>query len=141
VIKNVCIHVENEQPLLCDLYELPTQADAGLVCTNVRMLDGKKPIFVDQTASTFFFPYHVVRFLEIPEREMAAHRAAPRRSTSAQATTDGQDDAAYEASADADPGEPESLLPVAVGAPEAAPDDEDLELEIDEGFLQRIRDI
>ena len=34
----------------------------------------------------------------------------------------------------------ESLLPVAVGAPEPAADEE-LELEIDEGFLQRIRDI
>ncbi len=36
----------------------------------------------------------------------------------------------------------DSLLPVVVGAPAPAPDDtDDLELEIDEGFLQRIRDI
>jgi hypothetical protein len=140
VIRNVCIHVENEQPLLCDLFDLPTQADAGLVCTNVRMLDGKRPVFIDQTSSTFFFPYHIIRFLEIPEHEMAKHRASPRRAAPGRAASEGvQDDDRYEPGEDDLPQE-ESLLPVAVGAPEPAPDEE-LELEIDEGFLQRIRDI
>ena len=139
MIKNVCIHVENEQPLLCDLFDLPTQADAGLVCTNVRMLDGKRPVFIDQTGSTFFFPYHIIRFLEIPEHEMAKHRAGPRRATRARAAATEADDASYDPADDELP-DAESLLPVAVGAPEPAPDEE-LELEIDEGFLQRIRDI
>ena len=141
MIRNVCIHVENEQPLLCDLFDLPTQADAGLVCTNVRMLDGKRPVFIDQTASTFFFPYHVIRFLEIPEHEMAKHKAGPRRAAGVRVAPAGvqDDDATYDAAEDELLDE-ESLLPVAVGAPEPAPD-EDLELEIDEGFLQRIRDI
>jgi hypothetical protein len=139
VIKNVCIHVENEQPLLCDLFDLPTQADAGLVCTNVRMLDGKRPIFIDQTGSTFFFPYHIIRFLEIPEHEMARHKADPRAS-GARATPAGMDhDAAAAEPADNAPRDDESLLPVAVGAP--APADDELELDFDEGFLQRIRDI
>jgi hypothetical protein len=66
VIRNVVIHIANEQPLLADLYEMPTPADASLVCTNVRMLDGKKPIFVDHSDSVFVFPYLHVRFLEIP---------------------------------------------------------------------------
>jgi hypothetical protein len=140
VIRNVCIHVENEQPLLCDLFDLPTQADAGLVCTNVRMLDGKRPVFIDQTSSTFFFPYHIIRFLEIPEHEMARHKADPRRASGgARVGLAGIEDG----DAGSDPvdelREDESLLPVAVGAPEPA--DDELELEIDEGFLQRIRDI
>jgi hypothetical protein len=134
----VCIHVENEQPLLCDLFDLPTQADAGLVCTNVRMLDGKRPVFIDQTSSTFFFPYHIIRFLEIPEHEMAKHQATPRHGPAGRAAPEGvpDDDAASDP---VDELRDESLLPVAVGAPEPA--DDDLELEIDEGFLQRIRDI
>ena len=142
MIRNVCIHVENEQPLLCDLFDLPTQADAGLVCTNVRMLDGKRPVFIDQTSSTFFFPYHIIRFLEIPEHEMAKHKAAPRRAAGGRPAAAGvqDDDATYDPGGDEELPESESLLPVAVGAPEPAPDDE-LELEIDEGFLQRIRDI
>jgi len=152
VIRNVCIHVSNEQPLMADLYELPSADDAGLVCTNVRSMDGKRPVFIDAIGSTFFFPYHIVRFLEIPEAEMAKHRASgggtPGR-TRAMATTmldggDAADDGAGFTSDDGDEANADrgSLLPVAVGAPEPGPeDDADLELEIDEGFLQRIRDI
>ena len=139
MIRNVCIHVENEQPLLCDLFDLPTQADAGLVCTNVRMLDGKRPIFIDQTGSTFFFPYHIIRFLEIPEHEMARHKADPRASGARVAPAGTDHDAAADESTDHAPRDDESLLPVAVGAPQPA--DDELELEFDEGFLQRIRDI
>jgi hypothetical protein len=152
VIRNVCIHVSNEQPLMADLYELPSADDAGLVCTNVRSMDGKRPVFIDAIGSTFFFPYHIVRFLEIPEAEMAAHRASgggmPGRARQMEATQlDGGDAADDGTSPSADDaahadGETRSLLPVAIGAPEPDPDeDADLELEIDEGFLQRIRDI
>jgi hypothetical protein len=137
VIRNVCIHVENEQPLLCDLYDLPTAADAGLLCTNVRTMDGKRPVFIDQGGSTFFFPYHVVRFLEISEQAMAGRRVPSARRAPAQAATeDLPDDELLDDETAGD----ESLLPIAVGAPEE-PNGEDLELEIDEGFLQRIRDI
>ena len=149
MIRNVCIHVSNEQPLMCDLYELPSVDDAGLVCTNLRSMDGKRPVFIDAIASTFFFPYHVVRFLEIPEAEMAKYRASGGAMPGARrvpAVVIGSGDTATDElgngngfEADVDEG---SLLPVAVGAPEPDPeDDPDLELEIDEGFLQRIRDI
>jgi hypothetical protein len=66
VIHNAVIHIANEQPLLADLFETPTTTDVSLVCTNVRMLDGKKPIFIDRTDSVFVFPYLHVRFIEIP---------------------------------------------------------------------------
>ena len=152
MIRNVCIHVSNEQPLMADLYELPSADDAGLVCTNVRSMDGKRPVFIDAIGSTFFFPYHIVRFLEIPEAEMAAHRASgggmPGRARQMVTTHPDGGDAADDGTgppaddaAHAD-GENRSLLPVPVSAPEPGPDeDADLELEIDEGFLQRIRDI
>ena len=45
------------------------------MCTNVRMMDGKRPIFIDHTDSTFFFPYLHLRFLEIPAGEMQRHMA------------------------------------------------------------------
>ena len=65
VIKNAVIHLLNEQPLLADLYEMPKALDQGLLCTNLRMMDGKRPVFVDRIESIFFFPYLHVRFLEI----------------------------------------------------------------------------
>jgi hypothetical protein len=152
VIRNVCIHVTNEQPLLCDLFALPSSTDAGLVCTNVRSMDGKRPVFIDQTGSTFLFPYHVVRFLEIPEASMAEYVAAggrlgPATSRAGEPTGDPLADRyARAANGHADGDDtgdgvgPGSLVPIAVGPPAGAADD-DLDIEIDEDFLKRVREI
>jgi hypothetical protein len=69
VIRNAVIHLTSEQPILADLFDLPKPGDALLLCTNMRTLDGKRPVFIDQAASTFVFPYLNIRFIEIrPER-------------------------------------------------------------------------
>jgi hypothetical protein len=113
VIKNVVLHINGEQPLLADLFELPTAADVGVRCTNMRGLDGKRPVFIDDSASVFFFPYLHIRFLEIPP---------------ASAVGSGLD----------------VPMPVAAAmpVPDARQDDEsDEDLEIDEDFLRRIREV
>lgn len=130
MIYNVVIHVANEQPLMADLFDLPAATDAGLVCTNVRAPDGKKPLFIEHSESTFFFPYHVVRFLEIPAGELERHRAETGRGGPV-ATGTGRIDL----------GEPASRLPVVVADADAGLGGSDDDLEIDEDFLQRIRDI
>ena len=95
MIRNVVIHIANEQPLLADLYEMPAPSHVSLVCTNVRMLDGKKPIFIDHADSVFVFPYVTIRFIEI-------------------------------------------LAAFAVNVPELEPEPD---LELDEDFLRRIREV
>ena len=111
MIRNAVIHIANEQPLVADLYGMPTSSDVSLVCTNIRMLDGKKPIFVDHSNSVFVFPYATIRFLEI----MAG-------------STDGL------------PSTPENgALPIDEPGPSEEPDDGDIEL--DEDFLRRIREV
>jgi hypothetical protein len=65
------LHIENEQPLLAELYRLPEPTDVGLLCTNIRLLNGKRPVFVDDIRSVFFFPYRIIRFIEIPAGAMA----------------------------------------------------------------------
>ena len=85
MIRNVVIHAANEQPLLVDLFELPSADDVGLVCTNLRMMDGKRPIFIDHIESTFFFPYHVIRFLEIPKGAAPAPSKSRRKGPAAAA--------------------------------------------------------
>jgi hypothetical protein len=133
VIYNVVIHVTNEQPLMADLFDLPAASDAGLLCTNVRSMDGKPPLFIQHVSSTFFFPYRVVRFLEIPAGAIERHRAE----------TPTGEPAAFDVDREA-PAEPASLLTVLAPEPDEAGADasesED-ELVIDEDFLQRIRDI
>ncbi len=65
MVRDVVVHLLNEQPLLADLFSVPSASDAGLLCTNLRTLSGKRPVFVDDSASVFFFPYAHIRFLEI----------------------------------------------------------------------------
>ncbi len=114
VIRNVILHMNNEQPLLADLFELPGNNDVGLRCTNLRSMNGKRPVFVEEIASIFFFPYLHIRFVEIPPVS-AAETGLP------------------------------MPVPVGVGAGDglAASDDAEPEgeLEIDEDFLRRIREV
>ena len=131
MIRNVVVHISNEQPLLTDLYDVPAATDAGLLCTNLRSLDGKRPIFIDQIENSFFFPYHVIRFLEIPAAALARHHVDGGRSVG-----------------DRGAGSPggsmfdgvESNLPAVIEAPVAGEPGYDVGDEIDEDFLRRIRD-
>jgi hypothetical protein len=111
VIRNAVLHIANEQPLLADLYEMPVPADVTLVCTNVRMLDGKKPLFIDHNDSVFVFPYLHIRFVEIPAGVATGLPDVP------------LDDR-------------ETVLVAGPAADESEPD-----LELDEDFLRRIRDV
>ena len=136
MIRNVVIHVSNEQPLLADLYGVPSAADVGIVCTNVRMIDGKRPIFIDRSDSTFFFPNLHLRFLEISASEMQRHLA--------QGGSGAGFAAAEQVAGDADQRLAVVLgeMPDEPGDGGTAPDgDADEELALDEDFLQRIRDI
>ena len=76
VIRNVILHLNNEQPLLADLYEPPSPGDVGLRCTNLRQMNGKRPVFVDDIKAIFFFPYLHIRFVEIPPGAMAGTDSA-----------------------------------------------------------------
>ena len=115
MLRNAVLHLHNEQPLLGDLFEMPSASDVSLRLTNLRSLDGKRPIFVDDQKSVFLFPYHRVSFVEIP----------PQATLTAEMG--------------------DSLpVPVAVGAPGQGATEglgDDGELEIDEDFLRRIREV
>ena len=111
MIHNAVIHISNEQPLLADLYAMPTNADASLVCTNIRSLDGKKPIFIDDAKSVFVFPYLHIRFIEILPGAATGMAGAP------------EDEVIAIADEAADDAEPEA------------------DLELDKDFLRRIRDV
>jgi hypothetical protein len=76
VIENVVIHMHSEQPLMCDIRELPSARDACLVCTNLRFVDGRKPAFIDRSESWFLIPLSIVRLIEIRQGAIQAAEAA-----------------------------------------------------------------
>ena len=116
MIRNAVIHIANEQPLLADLYQMPTTSDVSLVCTNVRNLDGKKPVFVDHSSSVFVFPYLHVRFIEIMAETATGLPTASGDGVVALTGPDSNGETDADADADGD-------------------------LELDEDFLRRIREV
>jgi hypothetical protein len=112
MIRNAVLHLSGEQPVVVDLFELPEAVDLGVRCTNMRTLDGKRPVFIDDIKAVFFFPYEAVRFVEIPARSLVG--------TELEVQVD---------------------EPVAVTVPAAAETLDDDNLEIDEDFLRRIREV
>ncbi len=72
MIRNACIHLNGEQPLLADLFDLPTASDVTLTCTNLRNMNGKRPVFADDSASVFVFPMIHIRFVEVPPASAVA---------------------------------------------------------------------
>lgn len=74
------LHLTNDQPLSVDLLEEPKPSDIAVICTNVRTIDGKRPVFIDFSQSTFVFPMVNVRFVEIVKDVDEAERVAQRQS-------------------------------------------------------------
>ena len=115
MIRDAVLHLKSEQPLLVDLDALPAPTDNIIICSNLRMMNGNRPVFVDEIASTFVFPMEFVRFIEVPPKAMAGFDRMGRP----------------------DAGRP-ALPAYADARAEAAGEEEP---EIDEDFLKRVRDV
>jgi hypothetical protein len=111
MIRNAVLHLLNDQPMLVDLFEAPSSGDLGLRCTNLRMMNGKRPAFIDDQTAVFFFPYIHIRFIEIPARALAG--------------VDGLAD----------------LETVALATAPARHAEPEVELDIDEDFLRKVREV
>jgi hypothetical protein len=113
VIRDVVLHINNEQPLRADLFDFPEPDTVLLRCTNIRTLNGSRPIFIDDLNSIVFFPMLHLRFIEVLPKSQA------------------------EANLSLGPGE--TTIPVPVPVP-AAPEPEEEDIEIDEDFLRKVRE-
>jgi hypothetical protein len=69
------VHLLGDQPVVADVLEDPKPGDVSLICTNVRTLDGRRPVFIDRSESRFVFPYATIRFVEIPSGAPPAREA------------------------------------------------------------------
>jgi len=135
MIRNVVLHLHNELPMKADIESLPTAADAGLLCTNLRTMEGRKPLSTEFLDSVFLMPYNVIRFIEIPRASIQeagiAHEVPP-------------SPVELPAEAEAVPaGASVIVTPPPRGSDEPAPaaTDEAIErLEPDEDLLRRIRE-
>jgi len=75
MLRDVVVHILNEQPVLADLLKDPAPSDVAVICSNLRTTNGKKPVFVDRADSTFVIPLAHVRFIEIHKTSVDAAAA------------------------------------------------------------------
>jgi hypothetical protein len=75
MLRDVIVHMRNEQPLLADLLFESAPTDTVLICRNLRTTNGEKPAFINWTDSVFAIPLGHVRFVEIPEAAIATLQA------------------------------------------------------------------
>lgn len=134
MIRNVVVHLLNEQPIMADLVVEPKPTDVSVICCNLRTMAGEKPGFVDRSDSTFVIPLTHVRFMEIRAASMDEHAVDSKAELAAEARAQ----AAAEHAADPRAGEtdgPESATGSAADAlPKRDPD------EIDPDLLRRVHD-
>jgi hypothetical protein len=117
---------------MADLFALPSNADVAVLCTNLRELNGKRPVFADHIDSVFLFPLVHLRFIEMAS------------STVSEAGEVREDTAPTRSGRDRDEADERPRLPA--GAPVAAsatdaPAEPESDLDIDEEFLRRVRDV
>jgi hypothetical protein len=140
MLRDVVVHIENEQPIRADLIFEPAPTDAVLICRNLRTINGTKPTFVDRSDSTFMIPLVHVRFVEIHQASIEVHAAEAGTAGAAEPVAD-------EAGGQiAKLGWPVESSPGATAATSdvetlSGPPDRDLPEELDGELLRRIRDV
>jgi hypothetical protein len=88
MIRNVVVHLLNEQPILVDLVVAPKPVDVSVICCNVRTMSGKQPVFVDRSDSTFMIPLTHIRFMELRLAAVEEHEADAKTTADALAASD-----------------------------------------------------
>lgn len=61
----VIVHINNEDPVLCELEKLPDPADQVVIANNPRMRDGKELYYLEDDVTTMLIPWHRVNFIQV----------------------------------------------------------------------------
>lgn len=61
----VIIHIQNEDPIVAEIEELPTRTDSLIIVTNPRKRDGKDLHYIDADVTTVIWPWDRINFLEV----------------------------------------------------------------------------
>ena len=59
------VHISNQDPVVCDLEEMPNPSDTVLVMNNPRKRDGRDLEFIDSEVTTIMWPWSGITYVEI----------------------------------------------------------------------------
>ena len=90
-VARAIIHLTNDQPISVELVHMPAPGDIAIVCTDIRTIDGKKPVFIDFASSTFVFPMVGIRFVEVLQAADELARSTPAAGAAASGPSEPED--------------------------------------------------
>ena len=61
----VIIHLQNEDPVVAEMEELPDPQAASFTCVNPRRRDGKSLAYLDESCTSFIFSWNRVNLIEV----------------------------------------------------------------------------
>ncbi|HMA36658.1 MAG TPA: hypothetical protein VKY74_19540 [Chloroflexia bacterium] len=71
--KRLILHLTGEDPVECEINEMPKSGESYIEVTNPRRRDGKQLTYITPGARSFLFPWTRITFIEVMVSE-AEHR-------------------------------------------------------------------
>ena len=62
---SVVIHIQNAEPILGEVDELPSPSDNMITVHNPRRKDGKEVNYIEEQVSTVIWPLEKISFIEV----------------------------------------------------------------------------
>ncbi len=62
---SLILHISNEDPILCDVEQLPGPEDQFVMVNNPRRRDGKEIHNLDDEVTTMIVPWHRINFVQV----------------------------------------------------------------------------
>lgn len=63
----IILHLQNEDPIVAEIEELPGPTDQTITIVNPRRRDGRSLHYITEGATAFIFPLTRISFIEIME--------------------------------------------------------------------------
>ncbi|MCA9932534.1 MAG: hypothetical protein H6662_06865 [Ardenticatenaceae bacterium] len=64
-MQTVIVHIHNEDPVVCEIEEIPAQNAQFIIIHNPRRRDGSDVHYLDEDVSSVLFPMHRVNFIQL----------------------------------------------------------------------------
>jgi len=61
----VSVHMVNEDPIMCEVDEMPDRTDQFLLLHNPRRRDGKDIHYLDEDVISMIVPWHRINFVQL----------------------------------------------------------------------------
>jgi hypothetical protein len=64
-MQTVIVHINNEEPIECEMSQLPSGNEQLITLNNPRLRDGKDLHYLDESVTQMMVPVHRINFIQI----------------------------------------------------------------------------